>query len=65
MLHDVHLTGWTAARRDSVRVFKQFAWLEVGSDKIALSVPAPPDRACRDHQRVTPAVGQADLFLEK
>ena len=35
---------------DSVRVFGQFAWLEVGSVKMVLSRPAPPDRACRDHQ---------------
>src|ERR671924_581286 len=34
----------------SRRVFRQFAWLEVGSVKVALSRPAPPDRACRDHQ---------------
>jgi hypothetical protein len=42
--HRVHPTG------GSRRVFKQFAWLEVGSDKIALSRPA--------HQRVTQAVGR-------
>ncbi len=35
----------------SVRVFRQFAWLEAGSVKMALSRPA--------HQRVTPAVGRA------
>ena len=34
----------------SLRVFGQFAWLEVGSVKVALSRPA--------HQRVTPTVGQ-------
>jgi len=39
----VHPTG------GSRRVFKQFAWLEAGSGKVALSRPA--------HQRVTPAVG--------
>jgi hypothetical protein len=33
----------------SLRVFRQFAWLEVGSVKMALSRPA--------HQRVTPTVG--------
>ena len=33
----------------SRRVFGQFAWLGVGSVKVALSHPA--------HQRVTPAVG--------
>ena len=45
------------ARRDGVhltvgtrRVFRHFAWLEVGSVKMALSRPTPPDRACRDHQ---------------
>jgi hypothetical protein len=38
----------------SRRVFKHFAWLEVCSVKIALPRPAPPDRACRDHQRVSP-----------
>jgi hypothetical protein len=36
----------------SLRVFRQFAWLGVGSVKVAFSRPAPPDRACRDHQRV-------------
>jgi hypothetical protein len=44
--------GGTAARRDCVRVFRRFAWLEVGSAKVALPRPA--------HQRVTPAVGQLD-----
>ncbi len=34
----------------SLRVFRHFAWLEVGSVKAALSCPA--------HQRVTQAVGQ-------
>jgi hypothetical protein len=28
--------GGTAARRDGVRVFKQFAWLEVGCVKVVL-----------------------------
>ena len=41
--HSVHPTG------GSRRVFRQFAWLEVGSIKAAFSRPA--------HQRVTPAVG--------
>jgi hypothetical protein len=36
----------------SLRVFRQFARLEVVSVKVALSRPA--------HQRVTPAVGQRD-----
>jgi hypothetical protein len=40
--HSVHPTG------GSLRVFKQFAWLEVGSVKMALSRPA--------HQRVTHTV---------
>lgn len=40
--HNVHPTGGT------LRVFKHFAWLEVGSVKVALSRPA--------HQRVTQAV---------
>jgi len=40
----VHPTG------GSLRVFKQFAGLEVGSGKAALSRPA--------HQRVTRAVGR-------
>ena len=40
----VHPTG------GSLRVFRQFAWLGVGSVKIALSRPT--------HQRVTPAVGR-------
>jgi hypothetical protein len=42
--HSVHPTG------GSLRVFTQFAWLEVGSVKLALSRPA--------HQRVTRAVGR-------
>src|SRR5215212_6368142 len=42
--HSVHPTG------GSLRVFRQFAWLEVGSVKMALSRPT--------HQRVTQAVGQ-------
>ena len=42
--HSVHPTG------GSLRVFRQFAWLEAGSVKAALSHPA--------HQRVTPAVGR-------
>ena len=37
----------------SLRVFKQFSWLEAGSVKIALSRPA--------HQRVTPTVGRLNL----
>ena len=44
--HSVHPTG------GSLRVFKQFAWLGVGSGKVALPRPA--------HQRVTQAVGQQD-----
>ena len=43
--HSVHPTG------GSRRVFKHFAWLEVGSVKMALSRPT--------HQRVTQAVGRA------
>src|SRR5512134_1606774 len=39
--HSVHPTG------GSLRVFRQFAWLEVDSGKMALSRPA--------HQRVTPS----------
>jgi hypothetical protein len=31
--------GGTAARRDSVRVSRQFSWLEVDSGKMALSRP--------------------------
>jgi hypothetical protein len=42
--HSVHPTG------GSLRVFRQFAWLGVGSVKVAWSRPA--------HQRVTPAVGR-------
>jgi len=45
----VHPTGGT------LRVFKPFAWLEVGSVKMALSRPA--------HQRVTPAVWAAYTYL--
>jgi hypothetical protein len=40
--HSVHPTG------GSLRVFRLFAWLEVGPVKVALSRPA--------HQRVTQAV---------
>ena len=42
--HSVHPTSGT------LRVFRQFAWLEAGSDKIALSRPA--------HLPVTPTVGR-------
>ena len=48
--HSVHPTGGT------LRVFKQFAWIEVGSDKMALSRPA--------HQRVTRAVGRREKYRE-
>jgi len=41
--HGVHPTG------GSLRVFRQFVWLQVGSVKAALPRPT--------HQRVTPAVG--------
>jgi hypothetical protein len=41
--HSVHPTG------GSLRVFKQFVWLEVGSGKMALPRPA--------HPRVTLTVG--------
>jgi hypothetical protein len=44
------LDGGTAARRDCVRVFGEFSWLEVGSGKAALLPPT--------HQRVTQAVGR-------
>jgi hypothetical protein len=47
--HSVHPTG------GSRRVFKPFAWLEVGSGKMALSCPA--------HPRVTQAVGQVVINL--
>ena len=39
----------------SLRVFKLFSWLEVGSGKVALSPPT--------HQRVTPAVGRLAQWL--
>jgi len=42
-----------AARRDGVRVFRHFVWLEAGSVKMALSHPA--------HQRVTQTVGRLQL----
>jgi hypothetical protein len=45
--HSVHPTG------GSLRVFRHFVWLGVGSVKVALSRPT--------HQRVTPAVGQPVL----
>ena len=41
--HGVHPTG------GSLRVFRHFVWLGVGSVKVASSRPT--------HQRVTPAVG--------
>ena len=44
--HSVHPTG------GSLRVSKQFVWLEAGSVKMALSRPA--------HQRVTLTVGRAE-----
>ena len=47
----------------SLRVFKHFTWLEVASVKAALSRPTPPDRACRDHQRVTHTVGPLEGFF--
>ena len=31
--------GGTAARRDSVRIFRHFVWLEVGSVKVTSSRP--------------------------
>ena len=43
--HSVHPTG------GSLRVFREFAWLEVGSVKKALSRPT--------HQRVTQTVGRS------
>jgi hypothetical protein len=46
--HSVHPTG------GSLRVFKQFAWLKVGSVKMAFSRPT--------HQRVTQAVGHYTDF---
>jgi len=42
--------NYAGAGGGSRRVFKHFAWFEVGSSKIAFSRPA--------HQRVTQAVGQ-------
>src|SRR5215213_1011833 len=47
--HSVHPTG------GSLRVFRQFSWLEVGSVKMALSRPA--------HQRVTHTVRQHASFF--
>jgi len=46
----VHPTG------GSRRVFEQFAWLQVGSGKVALSRPA--------HQRVTQTVGRLDVITK-
>src|SRR5215207_2828710 len=46
--HSVHPTG------GSLRVFRPFAWLEIDSDKMALSRPA--------HQRVTQAVGRREEY---
>src|SRR5829696_635883 len=45
--HSVHPTG------GSLRVFRQFAWLEVGSVKVALSRPT--------HQRVTQTVRRQNI----
>jgi hypothetical protein len=44
-------------RGGSLRVFRQFLWLEVGSGKVALPRPA--------HQRVTPAGGQFRQMVGK
>ena len=49
------LGGGTAARRDGVRVFGQFAWPEVGSVKMAFSRPA--------HLRLTRAIGRQKDFV--
>ena len=52
--HSVHPTG------GSLRVFRQFLWLEVGSSKAALPRPA--------HQRVTQTVrwlGYDDLCRQR
>src|SRR5512137_2219964 len=49
--HSVHPTG------GSLRVFKQFAWLEAGSVKAARSRPA--------HQRVTQTVGRLTTIAGK
>ena len=46
---------------DSVRVFRQFAWLGVGSVKVALSRPAwwlTTVGSVETHPRVTHTVGQ-------
>jgi hypothetical protein len=45
--HSVHPTG------GSRRVFRQFAWLKLGSGKMALSRPA--------HPRVTQSVGRLKI----
>jgi hypothetical protein len=42
--------AWVHPTGGSLRVFKQFVWLGVGSGKAALSRPT--------HQRVTPTVSQ-------
>jgi hypothetical protein len=49
-LDKTYPTGGTAVLVDGVRVFRQFAWLEAGSVKVALSHPT--------HQRVTRVVGR-------
>jgi hypothetical protein len=49
----------------SVRVFRQFAWLEVGSGKVALSRPAhqyPADCPDRDVRGITHTVGRLMAF---
>ena len=49
--HSVHPPSTSSGRAGgSLRVFRQFVWLEVGSGKMALSRPA--------HQRVTLTVSQ-------
>jgi hypothetical protein len=48
--HSVHPTG------GSLRVFRQFAWLEASPGKVALSPPA--------HPRVTHPVGRINQHLD-
>jgi hypothetical protein len=38
---------------------------QAGSGKAALPRPTPPDRACRDHQRVTLTVSLKNITIQQ
>jgi len=56
--------GGTAVLGDGVRVFRQFAWLEADSVKIALSRPTHQYPA-ESMRGITQAVGQQNRFSEQ